>query len=73
MDFYGKFHFLSDNQINSTDSESSEFKKFEQEHGISKIYMPHEKKTKLVITVIDTGIGIKKKDKMKLFKLFGCL
>jgi signal transduction histidine kinase len=26
-----------------------------------------------VISVIDSGIGIKKKDKIKLFKLFGCL
>ena len=28
---------------------------------------------KLVISVIDTGIGIKKKDRRKLFKLFGTL
>lgn len=27
----------------------------------------------MVISVIDTGIGIKKKDRIKLFKLFGCL
>lgn len=28
---------------------------------------------KIVITVIDNGVGIKEKDKLKLFKLFGCL
>ena len=28
---------------------------------------------KIVISVIDTGIGIKKKDRIKLFKLFGIL
>ncbi len=34
----------------------------------------HEKdKDKLVISVIDTGIGIKNRDRIKLFKLFGTL
>jgi signal transduction histidine kinase len=28
---------------------------------------------KIVIKVVDTGIGIKKKDRLKLFKLFGTL
>ena len=28
-------------------------------------------KDKLVIKVTDTGVGIKKKDRVKLFKLFG--
>lgn len=28
---------------------------------------------KIVVSVIDTGIGIKKEDRVKLFKLFGTL
>lgn len=37
------------------------------------IYAQDKEKDKLVITVIDTGVGIKKKDRRKLFKLFGTL
>ena len=32
-----------------------------------------EKKPYLVLHVIDNGIGIKKTDKSKIFKLFGCI
>ena len=28
---------------------------------------------KIVISVVDSGVGISKSDKVKLFKLFGCL
>ena len=34
---------------------------------------PLQNRNKIVISVMDTGIGIKKKDKLKLFKLFGTL
>jgi len=34
---------------------------------------PVKNRNKIVITVMDTGIGIKKKEKLKLFKLFGTL
>jgi signal transduction histidine kinase len=30
-------------------------------------------RSKIIITVIDTGIGISKDDQCKLFKLYGCL
>ena len=55
------------------DSVMSEAAKFDVEHGIEKIFQPEFGKDKLVVSVIDTGIGIKKKDRLKLFKLFGCL
>ena len=54
----------------SSDSEESEFKK---EHKIETLYRPDDTKDKIIIEVVDSGIGIKKKDKKKLFKLFGCL
>ena len=48
-------------------------KKFEKDHRIHTIFEPIEKRDKLVISVTDTGIGIKKHDIVKLFKLFGTL
>jgi signal transduction histidine kinase len=35
--------------------------------------MRHATRDKLVIKVKDTGVGIKSKDRIKLFKLFGKL
>jgi signal transduction histidine kinase len=43
------------------------------EHGIKEIEMRHSKRDKLIIKVKDSGIGIKNKDRIKLFKLFGKL
>lgn len=40
---------------------------------VSEIFEPCEQRDKIAISVIDSGIGIKKKDKKKLFKLFGTL
>ena len=37
------------------------------------MFTPLAKGDKLVISVIDSGIGIKPRDKRRLFKLFGCL
>ena len=37
-----------------------------------KVYAPEEK-DKIVISVLDTGIGIKEQDQDNLFKMFGCL
>jgi signal transduction histidine kinase len=37
------------------------------------MFTPLAKRDKLVISVIDSGVGIKAKDKIRLFKLFGCL
>ena len=36
------------------------------------MYSPGEK-DKLVISVLDTGVGIKAEDKKQLFKMFACL
>lgn len=54
-------------------SMDSESKKFEEIHGMNKIMIPHPTVDKLVISVQDTGVGIKNKDRIKLFKLFGKL
>lgn len=56
-----------------TVSNDSELHRFGMDHGIDQIYMPHHEHAKLVVTVYDTGIGIKKEDQLKLFKLFGTL
>ena len=57
----------------SDQSHDSEAKKFEKEHNVEAIFHPEIERDKIVISVIDSGIGIKRKDKIKLFKLFGCL
>jgi signal transduction histidine kinase len=69
--------FSSDNNTvkNSleSDSSNSEVSKFDKQHNISEIFRPHVDRDKIVITCIDTGIGIKERDRIKLFKLFGTL
>jgi hypothetical protein len=40
---------------------------------MQKIFEPIKGRDKIVISVVDSGIGIKKKDRIRLFKLFGCL
>jgi signal transduction histidine kinase len=57
----------------SGESSESDDSKFEKEHKVETLYNPEVQRDKIVIQVVDTGIGIKKKDKKKLFKLFGCL
>ncbi len=52
---------------------NSETRKFDELHGIKNIFDPDEYQDKLVILVKDTGIGIKNRDRIKLFKLFGKL
>ena len=42
-------------------------------HGLKSLMDPNNSVDKLVISVKDTGIGIKNKDRIKLFKLFGKL
>ena len=46
---------------------------FNDSHNFKRILEPNEKRDKIAICVTDTGIGIKKKDRLNLFKLFGCL
>ena len=59
--------------LHSSDSHNSDESKFEKQHRFEDIYSPVYKRDKIVIKVVDTGIGIKKKDRLKLFKLFGTL
>lgn len=41
---------------------------------MSKVFKPEaDGRDKIVISVVDSGVGISKSDKVKLFKLFGCL
>jgi signal transduction histidine kinase len=55
------------------DEELSEHSEFENVHGTNTIYQPDREFDKIVVSVIDSGIGILKADKLKLFKLFGTL
>lgn len=41
------------------------------DRSMKELYKQHQTRDKLVISVIDTGIGIKQEDHIKLFKLFG--
>jgi len=64
---------ITSSSENIEDSKDSENQRFEKEHEIKRIMDPLKNRNKIVITVMDTGIGIKKKEKLKLFKLFGTL
>ena len=65
---------FSDNEsIESDMSDGSDDSDFERAHSVKHIRNQDTQHDKIVITVVDTGIGIKKKDRKKLFKLFGCL
>ena len=65
--------YSSDKSSDSDGSMLSEDSTFLKEHNCDTLFEPHPERNKIVIEVMDTGIGIKKKDKVKLFKLFGCL
>lgn len=69
------FSSVNEENKNKSEEEShdSEVSRFKREHGIQNMFIPDPKRDKLVISVIDTGIGIKTKDKLRLFKLFGTL
>lgn len=74
LDFYERFSFIKSQSGNSSQSsEGSNDHKFNELHGIDQIYLPDQEHPKLVVTVHDTGIGIKRQDQLKLFKLFGTL
>ena len=60
--------FSSNNKDSGSDegdSHDSEASRFRREHGIKNMFVPHHKRDKLVISVIDSGIGIKAKDKLR--------
>ena len=62
-----------DSESKNSTEEEERLQEFEEEHGFHTVFEPDAEKDKLVVSVIDKGIGIKKKDRVKLFKLFGCL
>ena len=64
---------MASSESNGNDDSSSSDLTFELERQPEEICKPIEDFDKLVISIIDTGIGIKKKDRAKLFKLFGTL
>ena len=68
-----EYDFSSSENQSSSYSDDSEAIAFERDHEVKTICEPVEGYAKLVFTVIDTGIGIKKQDRLKLFKLFGTL
>lgn len=41
--------------------------------GFKSIYLPENRNHKIILSVQDTGVGIKEADQPKLYKLFGCL
>ena len=57
----------------TVESNNSEHNRFQKDHEIKGILKPLKERNKIVISVIDSGIGIRKKEKLKLFKLFGTL
>lgn len=62
--------------ISATEDQNtySEQFKFEEQYSLSQVFKPEQDgRDKIVISVIDSGIGISKNDKAKLFKLFGSL
>lgn len=60
-------------QESEAESDENDAVAFENSHNLKNIFKPIKDREKLVISVHDTGIGIKKEDRIKLFQLFGCL
>ena len=54
-----------------SDSDDSARDDYNDAHTLQAVFTPNAQSDKIVITVIDTGIGIKPADQKKLFKLFG--
>ena len=65
--------FSSGSHSSDQGSIDSDTQKFDNEYGLKTLMDPNKDMDKLVISVQDTGIGIKNKDRIKLFKLFGKL
>ena len=56
-----------------SDSDNDEIKEISKLKNERELFRCSCEKDKLIVTVIDTGVGIKRKDQQNLFKLFGCL
>lgn len=52
-------------------SSSSEESSKSDIHKLDKMFHPDKHKDKIVISVIDNGVGIQREDRKKLFQLFG--
>ena len=71
------------NQVNKTKTEFLFKESFSKTHSssddehydeeIGNLFEAHPERDKLLLSIIDTGVGITKSDQQKLFKLFGCL
>ena len=68
------FEEFSDASDGNSDEEDQDAKnQSRNQHSIEAVFAPDPQHDKLVISVIDTGIGIKKSETAKLFKLFGTI
>lgn len=57
-----------------TESADSDRFRFEEQYSLAQVFKPEDDgRDKIVVSVIDSGIGMSKSDKAKLFKLFGAL
>ena len=63
--------FTSSDSEDSDDLLDDKDREAMQEHKLKNIFQPDLRGDKIVLSVIDTGVGIQKEDRLKLFKLFG--
>lgn len=63
--------YFDDYSEASDDSEAQDGNNINLSHKIENVFTADPQYDKIVISVIDTGIGIKPEDRRRLFKLFG--
>ena len=71
-DYYDSFDDSDDSKDSkgrNNDSKDKGNKK--KQYNLDGVYDSHPEKDKIAVTVVDSGIGIKKDDLKKLFRLFG--
>ena len=74
QDFSNNPNFLDESGSSSSEEESEGSEaSIKSQHIVDELRLPHPERNKLVISVTDTGIGIKKEDQPKIFQLFGKL
>lgn len=62
-----------DNQSVAESYIGSEQARFNENHNLEEIFVPNDKSDKIVVSITDTGVGISDSQRVKLFKLFGCI